>query len=178
MALKILHADDTPHAIALGAAIATFVAFLPLIGFQTAIAITIAALFRANKVVCVPFVWITNVFTLWPIYYGCYLLGRLILPAGSPEDAEKVSHLVELAKTGSMFEKSYWLELMTLLAGLGIELWVGCAVVGASLGLAAYFLVRSGVVSYRERRRRRMLRRSLFRATRRGTSVAGKSEPI
>ena len=31
---KVLHTNDSPHAIALGTAIATFVAFLPLIGLQ------------------------------------------------------------------------------------------------------------------------------------------------
>ena len=54
LAQKVLHADDTPHEIALGAGIAMWVAFLPLIGLQTVIAVSLAALFRANKAICFP----------------------------------------------------------------------------------------------------------------------------
>ena len=101
IALKVLHTDDTPHAVALGAAIATVIAFLPLLGFQTVISIGIAAMFRANKAICVPIVWITNPFTWGPIYFGCFSLGRLVLPGGNGTHRESLQRLFELDTSGS-----------------------------------------------------------------------------
>jgi uncharacterized protein (DUF2062 family) len=175
---NVLHADDTPHAIALGVGVATLVAFLPLVGFQTVIAIAIAALLRANKAVCVPIVWITNPATMVPIYYGCFALGRMIIPAPGASTEKEVDKLAELAAGASVFEPAFWIGMFRFLAGLGIELWVGCLVVGAVFGTVSYFLARWGVSTYRERRRRRALERALFRSKRRRGTVVRRSEPV
>jgi len=164
LAQKVLHADDTPHAIGLGAALATFVAFLPLLGVQTVIAIGLAALFRANKAICIPIVWITNVFTIPPIYGACLVLGRFVTGANATQsDADVLSSLQEQQSTG-LLEPSLWQDWLNRLAGLGFDLCVGCVIVGTVGGVSAYFIVRNGVVSYRERHRQRILRRSLFRS--------------
>ncbi len=172
IAHTVLHTDDSPHVIALGTAIAVLIAFLPLVGFQTAIAVGIAALFRANKAVCIPIVWITNPFTMWPIYYGCFELGRFVLPASSSTGQEGLQRLIEFTKTGNIFHVEYWTELFRLFMGVGAELWVGCMIVGVVGGIMSYFLARSGVVAYRERRRQRQLRRSVFQAKRTAEKIA------
>jgi len=76
---SILHADDPPHRLALGIAIGTFVTFTPTVGLQMMIVVFLAWLFRANKVVGLPIVWISNPVTIMPIFYTCYRLGRAIL---------------------------------------------------------------------------------------------------
>ena len=162
---NVLHADDTPHAIALGVGIAMVIAFLPLVGFQTAIAIGLAALFRANKAVCVPIVWITNPLTLVPIYGGCLALGRWILASPIQEqDAEAMAKMEQHEQTFHIFELQFWTDLFQFLVGLGIELWLGCAIVGVTFGVISYIVAHRGVAIYRERRRLRVLRRNLFRA--------------
>ena len=163
IALKVLHTDDTPHAVALGAAIAAVIAFLPLVG-QTVIAIGIAAMFRANKAICIPVVWITNPFTMGPIYYGCFSLGKFVLPGENSSHSEFLPRLIELATSGSVLDPQFWVDLFNVLISVGLELWLGCALVGAVVGTASYFMTRTGVVTYRERRRRRVLKRSLFRS--------------
>jgi uncharacterized protein (DUF2062 family) len=169
---NVLHADDSPHTIALGVGIAVLVAFFPLIGIQTVVAIAIAALFRANKAVCVPIVWITNPATVVPIFYGCFEVGRLVMPVSGAAGEEGVRRLVELARTGSILELSFWTDLFKLLAGLGAELWIGCLIVGTVFSVVSYFLARWGVAAYRERRRRRVLQRNLFRSKlRQGVAV-------
>ena len=159
---RVLHADDTPHQIALGVGLATIVAFLPLVGFQTIIAIGVAAACRANKAVCVPIVWITNPLTLWPIYYACFLLGRTVLPATNATTEAQIRQLGEVEV--SLLAPESWKQVFHLLYGLGIELWVGCLIVGVVFGGLGYLATRWGVVRYRERRRLRMLRRNLLRA--------------
>lgn len=160
---NILHTDDSPHAIALGVGIATVIAFLPLVGFQTAIAVGLAALFRANKAVCVPIVWITNPFTWFPIYGGCLALGRTILASPIQDQGTELLSIQHLVESFRVFDRQSWVDVFNLLIDLSMELWVGCGVIGVVFGVISYVAAHRGVVFYRERRRLRVLRRNLFR---------------
>ncbi len=161
---NILHADDTPHAIALGVSIATFIAILPLIGLQTILSVALAALFRANKAVCFPIVWISNPLTAVPIYYPCILIGRLIVPSDQASAEDALSKLTMADSAAGILEAQFWKELSLTLVGLGVEIWVGSFIVAAILAILAYPLSRWAVNGYRERHRQRILRRQLFRA--------------
>lgn len=154
LAHKVLHTDDSPQAIALGAAIAVLVTFLPLIGVQTVIAVGLAAMVRANKAICVPIVWITNPFTMVPIYGTCLALGRWV--TSSPQDPATggLGSPLEAKQSVSVLEVASWL------LDMGREMWIGCIIVGLVLAVASYFLVWWGVVGYREQRRRMLLRRA------------------
>lgn len=164
LAQRVLHTDDTPHTIGLGAGIATFVAFLPLVGFQTIISIALAALFRANKAICIPIVWITNFVTIVPIYGACLVLGRFVTGAKQTSGEEAVISTLQQQHSTGLLEPSTWWTWFSRLANYGVDLWVGCIIVGTVLGIAGYFITKSGVVRYRERRRQRILRRGLFRS--------------
>ena len=82
--VKVLHANDTPHRIALGIAIGVFIGLTPTVGLQMIIALALATALRANKVVCIPMVWITNPVTLVPIYsaWAVRWWGRRRRPSG------------------------------------------------------------------------------------------------
>ncbi len=171
---NVLHADDSPHDIALGVAIAIVVAFLPLVGFQTAIAVGLAALCGANKAVAIPIVWITNPITILPVYGGCFALGRVVLQSAQHGTiSDHMTQLIEGVQEFQFFELGTWKELFDALAGLGMELWVGCLIVGLVFGVLSYFISRSAVVRYRERRRRRILRRILLRPNNREAAAPG-----
>lgn len=159
---RILHADDTPHRIALGVGLATFIGFLPIMGVQTLVALAVAAVLRANKAVCLPFVWITNAFTFVPIYWGCWKLGSVITQTGGPAAeqlvASKITRIHEtLAASGlsGVFRYELWAQLAGLMAELGIELWIGCGLVGLVCGTVLYFFTRWSVEAYRARRQAR-----------------------
>ncbi len=162
----------------MGAAIATVIAFLPLVGFQTMIAIGIAALFRANKAICIPIVWVTNPFTMGPIYGGCFALGRFILPGDGDGQIDSLPRLIELAKSGSIMDMQFWADLLQVMLAIGVELWFGCAVVGIVLGIVSYMVMRQGVISYREKRRQRLLKRSLFRSKLQQDKVVRQTESL
>ena len=167
----VLHADDTPHRIALGAGLAMLVAFSPTIGFQTVIAIALAAVLRANKAVCVPIVWITNPVTALPIYGACWELGRALTMAPATGNGANVAAiLAELSGPANqgiwyrLLEAGFWARLLTIMFEFGMELWVGCLVVGIVAGVITYFAMRWGVTEYRQRRRVRMIFRNIRRA--------------
>ncbi len=123
---RILHADDTPNRIALGAAIATFVAFTPTMGFQTVIALAIAAALRANKAICILLVWITNPLTFVPIYWFCWRLGAVVLPGGNSSDAgrvlDKMSRAASVSTFPRLLEWDFWVHGMKFMLDLGVEL--------------------------------------------------------
>lgn len=148
-----------------------FVAFLPLVGVQTLIALALAAVFRANKAVCVPVVWITNPATLIPIYYGCLIVGQSVLNVSNPGSGEDMMSLRAFAPDASVFEFEYWKQLIETTLNFATELWVGCLIVATILSLGSYFSARWIVTTYRERRRRLRLERQLFRAQLRKQAV-------
>jgi len=110
-----------PLAVALG----IFCAFIP-VPFQMLIAAVGAIWLRVNILVAVPLVWISNPFTMGPMYYFCYLLGAIIL------DREP---------QGFNFELSFdW--LINGLAAIWQPFLLGCFVVGVTVSVASFVLVR------------------------------------
>ncbi|MDA1054245.1 MAG: DUF2062 domain-containing protein [Planctomycetota bacterium] len=73
---SVLHTDDPPARLALGAAIGMFFMFTPTFGFQMLLVVFVAWLLRANKAVGLPIVWISNPATMIILYYPCYYIGR------------------------------------------------------------------------------------------------------
>lgn len=161
---RVLHADDTPHRIALGIALATFVALTPTVGLQTILAVGVAALFRANKAVCIPIVWITNPVTMGPIYGACWWLGSVLMGStggdfATIENRLRAAGASESGWVSQIFSYEFWAGLFGLMLEFGTELWVGCLFVGAVSGVLLYFLSYRGIVVYRSRRTSRMQQR-------------------
>lgn len=71
--------NDTPHSIALGVALGMFVALTPTVGLQMLIILVIGTLIKANRIIGVLLVWISNPITMGPMYYSYYWLGGKIL---------------------------------------------------------------------------------------------------
>ena len=166
----VLHADDTPHRIALGAAIGMFVAITPTPGVQMALTLALATLFRANKVVGLPLVWLSNPVTALPILVPCWQVGRALTASDAASHQDVVQRLRESFTLGEqgmishLFEKDFWLEFLGFMAEFGLELWVGCLIIGGAVGLVTYFVTRWGVTEYRQRRRVRKIYRSVMRS--------------
>jgi uncharacterized protein len=187
---KILHADDTPHRIALGVGIGVFVAFTPTVGIQMVIAVALAAIFRANKAVCVPMVWITNPATIPVIYTLSYQLGSSLLGSdasqvGSTLATEPVvGPIAQLrdAGLGLLLHSEFWSAVATNLARAAAEVWVGSLLIGFIFGASSYFASRWAVTAYRERRRAffkaRAERRANRRANRRFTKTVRVRRPM
>lgn len=67
---KLLAAEDTPHGIALGAAIGVFVGFTPLFGLKTLLALLFSFLFRGNRIAAVVGVSLHDLtLPFWPALY-------------------------------------------------------------------------------------------------------------
>ena len=103
-------------------AIGLFFAFWP-VPFQMWLAAALAIPFRVNLPLSVATVWITNPFTMPPIFYGAYKVGTFII--GSPE---------------SNFEfQVSWQWLVDSVETIGPAFLVGCGVCATVFGVLGYF---------------------------------------
>ena len=76
------HSDSLVPAIYLG----SILAFLPLYGLQLVLGLLLAVLFKANLLIVSALVFITNPFTIAPIYYFNYLVGKFFTNLFFTED--------------------------------------------------------------------------------------------
>lgn len=129
----LLHVEDTPHRIALAFGIGIWIAFFPIWGIHTAMALLIAFALRLSRAAMVLGAYVNNPWTVAPFYgagtaLGCWLLG---VPVEGLE-------ALDWSLKGRAF-------MDALLLTLRPYLWpfvVGNTVVGVLGGAAGYFALR------------------------------------
>ncbi len=132
--------DDSPHHLALGLAIGVFVGFLPIMGIQMWVALPLAMALKANKLLAMAGVWISNPVTFIPFYYACYRFGLWL---HEPMKPLSVDQFRELLHDVSM---ERFLELGDSLV---VPLTLGCTVLGVIFGTLTYFGLRVWLVRRR-----------------------------
>ncbi len=123
--LKVARIRENPHSVALGLSVGVFVGCLPIIPFQTLTALGLAFFFRCSKIAAALGTWITNPLYAPFVYYGLYLVGRMIIPLGKKEFDPEDLTLATLINIGWDF---FWL------------MFFGGLVVGIVLSFITYFL--------------------------------------
>ena len=140
--LQICEMKASAHSIALGAAIGVFVGFLPCMGIQMSIAVPLAFLLRANKVLAAAGVWLTNPITFIPIYYSCYLAGTVIYRVEP----------IRMAAFEALAEDFTVDSFLHLGERIVAPMLIGCVVLGLLFGLLTYVVTRRLVLNVRLRR--------------------------
>lgn len=178
---NVLHTDDTPRQLALGVAIGVWFALLPLIGLQMALTVAVSALCRANKVIGLPFAWITNPFTVVPVYGFALWLGRLLLPGSEgPSATEVFGQLSQPKGWSELVSMQFWKDFLAWSMSVGAELWLGSLILATVCAIPAYFLAARLVVGFRRRHEHYIARRRERRARaelRRSRRLAKAAEP-
>jgi uncharacterized protein (DUF2062 family) len=141
---RVLHVDDTPHRIALGVAIGMFITWTPTIGFQMLLVLSLAWLLGANKLVGVPFVWISNPATFVLIFLPNYYLGRWVL--GSNSEAPDFGKAMTFSGTWLEKVQNWWATTWQVFW----PLWLGSIIVGLTLGIISYAVIYYAVLEYRK----------------------------
>lgn len=76
---QILSVKDSPHKIAIAFAVGIFIGMSPLLGLHTVLGIAAAWLCRLNRIVTLVGVFVTNPWTIVPIYtFGTWVGARLL----------------------------------------------------------------------------------------------------
>jgi len=130
----LLHVEDTPHRTALAFGIGVWIAFFPVWGVHTWLALAIAFRFRLSRAVMLIGAWLNNPWTIAPLYtmgtlVGCFLLGR------SSEGFNSID-----------WSLHGWAFYRALLEALQPYLWpfvLGNTVLGVFAGLVGYLGLRA-----------------------------------
>jgi uncharacterized protein (DUF2062 family) len=136
---RFVRLHGSPGQTAWGAALGLFVAMSPTMGFQMAIAISLAAFFKVSKVAAAAAVWLTNPVTAPIIYLLNYKLGAKLL--GYPLKAEFVSN-------------PSWETFWHAGTHAVVSLTLGGVITGIIIALPAYFVTLTIVTAAREKARR------------------------
>jgi uncharacterized protein (DUF2062 family) len=144
---SFLKINDSSHSIALGIALGLFIGMTPTVGFQMLIAGIVATLFNANRIAAIAMVYITNPFSIIPIYSFNYYIGKIVL--GLNKTPYYKIFIKDFAQAQGVIEKA---EIL-LKQGWKIQapLWIGSIIMGILVSLPAYILVKKIIVHHREK---------------------------
>lgn len=157
-----IHGHSTPQELARGAGIGMLVALTPFFGFQIAVALFFAWLFRANKAIAMTMTLITNPWTMLPVHYMQGRLAEVVVqyerPIFTREAVEDLflnhapeASLVEWMKTivfGSQ-SREYFKRIL-----------VGSVISAIPLSLASYAFVLRFSTELQEQKRKAALARA------------------
>ncbi|MFH1242774.1 MAG: DUF2062 domain-containing protein [Pseudomonadota bacterium] len=96
--LRFIRLRGEPHELALGMALGIFSGMMPILPFQTAVAVALAMLFKGSKITAALGTWISNPLNWYFLYYYSYKLGVLIL--GDPEKGAVFSSVMIAIRSG------------------------------------------------------------------------------
>ncbi|MFO7739405.1 MAG: DUF2062 domain-containing protein [Desulfatiglandaceae bacterium] len=135
--LRFLRLKGDPYALALGLACGVFTGMLPIMPFQTALAIILAALLRASKITGALGTWVSNPLNWYFLYYYSYKIGAFLL--GLQGKHRVFLSIMAAVQRG---EESMAVIGKTLGAGGAIiaAFLVGGLVLGVAASLPAYFI--------------------------------------
>jgi uncharacterized protein (DUF2062 family) len=133
---KALSVSEAPHLVAISFAIGVFFGVSPLLGLHTILGLAAAWIFRLNKLVVLSGVYVTNPWSIIPIYTFCTWTGAQML--GIEEILPNVNwHTVTMQSLLGEFKHVL------------LPFAVGSTVVAVFASIVSYFLVRRAVERFR-----------------------------
>lgn len=169
----------SPHSAeysARGVAVGMFWALTPLVGIQMYLCLMTWLLAQQTKslrfslVIACAWTWVSNVFTMLPIYYVFYITGQVMVGNwGNISGYETFIVSFEFAFSDDVGFWDSMLELMALLAReVGVAMGVGCLPYAIIGGWLSYGIS----LKYIQKRRARRGKRHLLRAKHKDKPVA------
>lgn len=99
--LRFIRLRGEPNELALGIALGIFSGMMPIIPFQTALAVALAMFFKGSKITAAIGTWVSNPFNWYFLYYYSYKLGAFIF--GLPEQNVVFSSIMAAIRSGEQF---------------------------------------------------------------------------
>lgn len=135
---SILEIKDTPRVIAMSFAIGVFWGMSPLLGIHTIGAFFMAWLLKLNRFVAIVGVYITNPWTIVPIYsFSLWVGARMV-------GMKKILPDIDWGNITFM-------ALMKDLKDIIVPFFVGTFAVGTVSAIISYFIIYSVVIRYRKK---------------------------
>lgn len=134
---KVLLLDYSPKKIAMAAAVGILIGFSPYVGFHTALALGASFVFSLPLYPLILGAYVTNPFTLVPIYTICYKFGELITG----------QHAVTPPSFSDMTMKTMIHTAKTFF----VPFFAGTHLLGLILAVITYILTYRLIIKYRSR---------------------------
>ncbi len=115
-----------------------WVAFTPTVGAQMLIVTALGMPLRANIPIAVALVWISNPFTVIPIYFGCYWLGAILLGEDQATFGEITSLIGD--RVAAIPEDGLVNGMLSLGFDVLVPMCVGSLVIATVLAVPTYFV--------------------------------------
>ena len=149
---KVVQQEGSPESLARGVSLGLFVGVFMPMGFQLVVAVPLAFILRANKLLAIMETMVTNPYTSTVIYpFQCWL-GSLAI--GNPL---KLSHLSVQLKV--LIANPDWKDLCSLSGDLLLPFFVGGGILALLSGVPGYYITLAAVRAHRRRKEARALKR-------------------
>jgi len=157
--LKLLRLKASTHSIAIGLAAGVLVGFMPIIPFQTVVAVAFAFLVRGSKIAAALGTWVSNPVNMIPFYSLMYYVGKTVLPLEIPGLDFRNLELEAMIQQG-------W--------SLVVVMFAGGMLMGIPVTFLTYIITFKAVNGYRQKRMIRLIKKyQLKQAEREGADAAG-----
>jgi hypothetical protein len=130
----LFQVEDSPSRVAAAFAVGVFLAFFPLLGIHTGLALLIAFTFRLNKVAILLGAWINNPWTITPMYTAGTLLGCALLG-----DSPASLGAIDWRLSG----RAFYASLVAGVRPLLIPFVAGNLLLGVAVGTVTFVVLRS-----------------------------------
>jgi len=163
--IRLVKQTGTPESVARGVAVGFFVGLLIPMGGQIIIAVALAFLLKANKIMAMACTWISNPWTAVLIYpFQCYIGSKAIggdLTIGSLENTIR-----------SFLAEPSFSAFMDLGQDIVVPFFLGGAMLAIPTALITYYAAYGVLVSHRKRAAAKLSRRLATLAERNNPSDA------
>lgn len=166
VALTLVRQAEKPHSVALGLAFGVWVCFVPIFGTHMALAFLLCFLFGGSYLAAFIGTFISNPWTLGPMWWAGYEVGRQLLQAPQVDIHDLLEGRIGLSMIWENAE-----ELIRLVFWPAL---LGGLLIGGVLAIVCYLIVFRQVRNWRQRRAERLLaQRDAQRSGRQQVEVAG-----
>ncbi len=141
--LRLVRIQASPHNIAMGLAAGVFVGLLPVLPFQTVIAVALAFVVRGSKIAAALGTWVSNPLNWVPVYMMFYYVGKAVVPFDVPPFNPSQLEMAQMLEMG-------WKFFAVMM--------VGGLVIAVPSAILSYVVALRGIQVYRERRKARLRR--------------------
>lgn len=153
------HSHNSPHEIAMGISVGLFIGLGPTFGFQLIPTLFFCYFFKFNKVSGTVGVFITNPFTVIPIYLFNYWLGSLFF--SNDINASEILREATQKEHEKFFEKIKY--IYQIIKRLGLSFLLGCFITSSFCSFVGYFVTKKFTTVFLERRKIRLSKKSNFK---------------
>lgn len=150
--LRLKRLKGDPRDLALGVALGVFSGMMPILPFQTALAVTLAVFFKSSKITAALGTWVSNPLNWYFLYFYSFKIGAMVL--GLPEQSRVFSAIMQAIRVN---EDPTVIAGKILGAGSAIisSFLVGGVIMGVVAAPVAYVVFLPIFRSFREWRRSR-----------------------